>query len=97
MPTSLEGTSDLFVACTLKWNRGVHNFMVYSMGNLPAGAYDPNRLVNLGLGHASPGAGGGYTYFNKDNELSLVAGRPTNGKTPTRTISGLSRAEWTLT
>ncbi|WP_286175936.1 transporter [Pseudomonas denitrificans (nom. rej.)] len=74
MPTSLEGTSDLFVACTLKWNRGVHNFMVYSMGNLPAGAYDPNRLVNLGLGHASPGAGGGYTYFNKDNELSLVAG-----------------------
>ncbi len=71
---SLKGGSDLYGMGTLKWNHGVHNFMVYGMGNLPVGAYDPDRLVNLGLGHAALDGGGGYTYFDKRNEFSAVAG-----------------------
>lgn len=75
---SLKGGSDLYLLGSLKWNHGVHNFMAYSMGNLPVGAYDPDRLVNLGLGHASLDAGGGYTYFDKKNEFSAVAGATYN-------------------
>ncbi|WP_166366890.1 SphA family protein [Pseudomonas akapageensis] len=71
---TLWGTSDVYLLGTMKWNHGVHNFMAYSMGNIPVGAYDPDRLVNLGLGHASFDAGGGYTYFDKVNEFSAVAG-----------------------
>jgi hypothetical protein len=61
---------------TLRWNQGVHNYMVYGMMNLPVGAYDSTRLVNLGLGHWSVDAGGGYTYFNPQtgNEFSVVSG-----------------------
>ncbi|UVJ46290.1 transporter [Pseudomonas sp. LS1212] len=75
---SLNGGSDLYLLGTLKWNHGVHNFMAYSMGNIPVGAYDPDRLVNIGLGHASLDAGGGYTYFDKENEFSAVAGMTYN-------------------
>lgn len=71
---TLKGGSDLYVMGTLKWNHGVHNFIAYSMGDIPVGAYDPNRLVNIGLGHAALDAGGGYTYFDKKNEFSAVAG-----------------------
>ncbi|WP_395607189.1 transporter [Pseudomonas sp. B22129] len=77
---SLKGGSDLYLLGTLKWNHGVHNFMAYSMGNIPIGAYDPNRLVNIGLGHAALDAGGGYTYFDKTNEFSAVAGMTYNWK-----------------
>ena len=75
---SLKGGSDLYLLGTLKWNHGVHNFMAYTMGNIPIGAYDPNRLVNIGLGHAALDAGGGYTYFDKTNEFSAVAGMTYN-------------------
>lgn len=75
---TLKGGSDLYLLGTLKWNHGVHNFMTYTMGNIPVGAYDPDRLVNIGLGHASLDAGGGYTYFDKKNEFSAVAGMTYN-------------------
>ncbi|AYC33053.1 phenol degradation protein [Pseudomonas cavernae] len=76
---SLKGSSDLYAMATLKWeHKDVHNFMVYTMGNLPVGAYDPDRLVNLGLGHASMDVGGGYTYFDKVNEFSVVTGMTYN-------------------
>lgn len=71
---SLKGASDVYLLGTLKWNHGVHNLMAYSMGNIPVGAYDPDRLANIGLGHASFDAGGGYTYFDRTNEFSAVAG-----------------------
>ena len=75
---ALKGGSDIYGLGTLKWNYGVHNLMVYSMGNLPVGAYDPDRLVNIGLGHAALDAGGGYTYFDKKNEFSAVMGMTYN-------------------
>lgn len=71
---TLKGGSDVYVMGTMKWNHGVHNFIAYSMGDIPVGSYDPNRLVNIGLGHAALDAGGGYTYFDKKNEFSAVAG-----------------------
>ena len=67
---------DVFFQPSLRWNHGVDNYMVYAMANAPVGAYDPSRLVNLGLGHASIDGGGGYTYFNPQTgwEFSAVAG-----------------------
>jgi hypothetical protein len=67
---------DLFPNATLKWNHGVHNTMVYGWANIPVGAYDPNRIVNMGLGHWSVDGGYGYTYFNPQTgyEFSVVGG-----------------------
>ncbi len=87
---SLKGSSDLYLLGTMKWNYGVHNLMAYTMGNLPIGAYDPDRLVNIGLGHASLDGGGGYTYFDKTNEFSAVAGITYNWEnTDTRYQNGV--------
>jgi hypothetical protein len=81
---ALTAFGDLFVQPTLRWNQGVNNYMVYAMTNLPIGAYDSTRLVNLGLGHWSIDAGGGYTYFNPQsgNEFSVVSGLTYNFKNP---------------
>ncbi len=72
----LTAFGDLFPQATLKWNHGVHNTMVYGMANIPIGAYDPHRLVNLGLGHWVIDGGYGYTYFNPQTgyEFSAVTG-----------------------
>jgi hypothetical protein len=43
----------------LKWNQGVNNFMTYVTGDIPVGAYDSNRLANLGIGHGAIDAGDG--------------------------------------
>jgi hypothetical protein len=81
---SLFSASDVFPQATLKWNHGVHNTMVYGMTNLPVGDYDPNRLVNLGLGHWGLDGGFGYTYFDPHagNEFSFVTGITYNFKNP---------------
>lgn len=81
---ALTGFGDVFLQPTLRWNQGVHNYMVYGMMNLPVGAYDPTRLVNLGLGHWSIDGGGGYTYFDPNTgwEYSGVAGLTYNFKNP---------------
>jgi hypothetical protein len=67
---------------SLKWNAGVHNFMTYVTGDLPVGAHESTRLVNLGIGHAAIDSGGGYTYFNPatGQEFSTVAGLTYNFK-----------------
>lgn len=72
----LTAFGDIFPQATLKWNHGVHNTMVYGMANIPVGAYDAHRLVNLGLGHWSIDGGYGYTYFNPQTgyEFSAVTG-----------------------
>jgi hypothetical protein len=69
---------------SLKWNEGVNNFMVYSRGGIPIGDYDPDRIVNLGDGHASWDNGFGYTYFNTTTglEFSAVSGLTYNFTNP---------------
>ena len=37
------------------------------------GAYDKDRLANLGLGHGAIDVGGAYTYFNPMNGLEFSA------------------------
>src|SRR5450755_3912455 len=81
---SLVSVGDLYPMITLKWHDGVHNWMTYATGDVPVGAYDPNRLANLGIGHGAIDGGGGYTYLNPatGHELSGVGGFTYNFKNP---------------
>jgi hypothetical protein len=81
---SLTGVGDLYPKVSLRWNQGVHNFMVYGMADVPVGAYDATRMSNLGIGHWALDAGVGYTYFNPHtgHELSAVTGFTYNFKNP---------------
>jgi hypothetical protein len=81
---SVTGFGDIYPQASLRWNHGVHNFMVYGTGDIPVGSYNPNRLANLGIGHAAIDGGGGYTYFNPQtgHEFSGVAGFTYNFENP---------------
>lgn len=72
------GVGDLYPLGTLKWNDGMHNLMAYTMAGIPVGSYSAERLANIGTGHWSIDAGGGYTYFDKTNEFSAVLGATYN-------------------
>jgi hypothetical protein len=73
---SLSSNTDLYALGTLKWARGAHNYMAYTLLGAPVGSYRAGRLANLGTNHWSIDAGGGYTYFDtqKGREFSAVAG-----------------------
>jgi hypothetical protein len=73
---SQPGFGDLVPQFALRWNAGVNNYMTYITGDVPVGAYESNRLTNLGIGHGAIDAGGGYTYFNPEtgHEFSGVLG-----------------------
>lgn len=71
---SLTAGGDLYGLGSIKWAKGVHNYMAYTMVGVPVGAYQPNRLANIGSGHAAIDVGGGYTYFDKKNEFSAALG-----------------------
>ena len=73
---------------SLEWNQGVNNYMVYSRGGIPVGDYNPDRIVNLGDGHASWDNGFGYAYFNTTTgiEFTAVSGLTYNFKTRTPII-----------
>jgi hypothetical protein len=70
------GTGDLVPVASLRWNSGVHNWVVYGTGDIPVGEYSPTNLANFGIGHGAVDAGGGYTYFNPQtgHEFSAVTG-----------------------
>lgn len=74
--SSVSGFSDLVPQFTLRWNAGVHNYMVYATGGIPVGTYDRTSPANIGIGHGALDGGLGYTYFNPQtgNEFSAVAG-----------------------
>ena len=74
--SSIIAFGDLIPQFALRWNAGVHNYMTYITGDIPVGAYQSDRLANLGLGHWAIDAGGGYTYFNPQtgHEFSGVLG-----------------------
>jgi hypothetical protein len=81
---ALTALGDLLPQATLKWNDGINNYMAYVTGDIPVGAYDPDRLANLGLGHGAIDWGGGYTYFNPatGTEGSIVLGLTYNFENP---------------
>ena len=88
---SATGISDLYPIASLKWQVGRHNFMAYTMASAPTGAYDPNRLAGVGLGHWALDAGMGYTFLSTGGfEFSLTAGMTHNFVNPsTRYQSGM--------
>jgi len=67
---------DLLPVGSLKWNQGVHNFMLYATGDIPVGAYNPRSLANIGNGFGAIDSGAGYTYSDDKTglEFSTVAG-----------------------
>lgn len=73
---SVSGMSDIYPTAQLFWNRDVHNWMAYAAGSIPTGDYDPERLSNLGLGHAAIDLGGAYTYLDPATgwEVSVTGG-----------------------
>jgi hypothetical protein len=81
---TLWGFGDLVPQASLRWNKGVNNFMTYITGDIPVGAYDPPRLANTGIGHGAIDAGAGYTYFNPmtGQEFSATAGLTYNFTNP---------------
>ncbi len=81
---SITGFGDLIPQFALRWNAGVNNYMTYVMGDIPVGAYQSTRLANIGIGHGTIDAGGGYTYFNPQSghELSGVLGFTYNFTNP---------------
>lgn len=80
----VTGFGDLYPTVQLFWNRGVHNWMAYLTGGIPVGDYDPDRLSNLGIGHAAIDAGGAYTYLGTETgwEFSATAGLTYNFENP---------------
>ena len=70
---SVTGFADLVPQFNVRWNAGVHNFMTYITGNFTVGAYDSDRIVNLGIGHNAIDAGGAYTYFNPKTRQEFSA------------------------
>ena len=88
----MTGFGDLFPQFAVRWNAGVHNYMVYITGNIPVGAYNSTRLANIGIGHGAIDVGGGYTYFNPQtgHEFSAVLGFTGNFKnTDTQYTNGV--------
>jgi hypothetical protein len=73
---SASGLGDLYPQFSLRWNKGVDNYMTYVTGDIPVGVYSSSSLANLGIGHGAIDAGGGYTYFNPEtgHEFSAVLG-----------------------
>jgi hypothetical protein len=94
------GFGDLYPTATLKWNRDVHNVMVYATTGIPLGMYDPERLASLGLGHWAADAGAGYTYLNEQAkfEWTVVAGLTYNFINPaTQYQSGVdAHLDWAI-
>jgi hypothetical protein len=58
--------------------------MVYGSAGLPVGSYEPDRLANVGTGHAAIDVGGAYTYLNPETgwEMSATAGVTFNFENP---------------
>ena len=91
---SVWGGSDLYPTAQLFWNKGgVNNFMAYLAGDIPVGSYSPDRLANIGIGHAAIDGGGAYTYLNTKTgtDFSATLGLTGNFENPsTNYTNGLN-------
>lgn len=97
---SANGGTDLYPIATLSWSKDNDNWMAYVTGDIPTGAYNSQRLSNIGIGHGAVDVGGGYTYLNEKTglEFSAVAGLTFNFKNPdTSYRNGVdSHLDWAL-
>jgi hypothetical protein len=94
------GFGDLYPQATLRWNKGVDNYMLYVTGDVPVGLYSSSSLANIGIGHGAIDAGGAYTYFNPQTgrEFSVTAGLTYNFINPaTQYQNGIdAHVDWGL-
>ena len=81
---SMTAFGDLYPMASVKWNDGDNNYMIYAMGGIPTGKYDPDRLASLGSNHWALDVGGAYTYLNMKTgyEFSVTAGLTYNWENP---------------
>jgi len=81
---TIAGGGDLNPFASLSWNKGTNNLMTYLSLNVPVGSYDPDRIANLGLGHAALDWGAAYTYLDPVSgwEFSALAGLTYNWENP---------------
>ena len=79
---TIWGGMDLYPEAQIAWTKGNNNWMTYITGDIPTGAYQKNRLSNLGLGHTALDVGGAYTYLNNKSgtEFSAILGITYNGE-----------------
>jgi hypothetical protein len=86
----------LYPQAFLRWNNGVHNWIVYGTGDIPVGLYNSTSLANLGIGHGAADAGGGYTYLDPKlgHEFSAVTGFTYNLINPSTNYQ--NRIDWHL-
>ena len=100
MTSAITGFGDFEPQTSLRWNFGVHNFMIYATGDVPIGLYNPQSLANVGYGHGAIDGGGGYTYFNAKTgaEFSAVLGFTYNFTNPsTQYQNGVDvHLDWSL-
>jgi hypothetical protein len=94
------GFGDLFPQASLRWNKGVDNYMLYVTGDIPVGLYSSSDLANIGIGHGAIDGGGAYTYFNPQTgrEFSVTAGLTYNFINPsTQYQNGIdAHVDWGL-
>jgi hypothetical protein len=94
------GFGDLYPQASLRWNKGVDNYMLYVTGDIPVGLYSSSNLANIGIGHGAIDAGGAYTYFNPQTgrEFSVTAGLTYNFINPsTQYQNGIdAHVDWGL-
>lgn len=62
---NIWGASNMYPFGEVAWNQENHNWLVYIMGAIPVGNFNPNYLENFGTGHYAADLGFGYTYYNK--------------------------------
>ena len=90
---SIWGGMDLSPQAQIAWSRGNNNWMTYITGNIPTGAYNSQRLSNIGLGHGAIDAGAAYTYFNPQtgHEFSVTTGLTYNFINPSTKSGRMNR------
>jgi hypothetical protein len=60
------GVGDLYPEAIIRWNSGVHNWMVYGAGDIPVGDYSSTNLANIGIGHGAADGGPGAGCFGSE-------------------------------
>jgi hypothetical protein len=64
---NIWGLSNMYPFMEIAWKNENYNWLVYLMGGLPVGNFDPYNISNLGTGHYAIDLGFGYTYLNKES------------------------------
>ena len=65
---------DLYPQAIIRWNNGVHNWMVTETGDIPVGDYSSTNLANIGIGHGAVDGGGGLHVLQSTDRPRIFRG-----------------------